>query len=213
MKKRIAALISSLALCAALAVSAGAVNYISTSGDTLSGSYYSICVETGGYAQTAGDIEIENSGRLDLRGTLMFYQGLKLTGSNVYFSTGSQGKISVHRDIDPKAIYVNITFADEASAGTFAGLLNKAGINSERDGRRVVAGCEHSSKTTTSVVSYITETCDNCKMNWTREVTGEQAVSYESSVLSEGSLTIVVGVACLAVGFLAAMFIFRKKKA
>ena len=32
------------------------------------------------------------------------------------------------------------------------------------------------------------------------------------STLSEGSLTIIVGIACLAVGFLVAMFIFKKKK-
>ena len=31
-------------------------------------------------------------------------------------------------------------------------------------------------------------------------------------VLSEGSLTVIVGMVCLAVGFLAAMLIFRKKK-
>lgn len=31
-------------------------------------------------------------------------------------------------------------------------------------------------------------------------------------VLSEGSLTVIVGMACLAVGFLAAMLLFRKKK-
>ena len=32
------------------------------------------------------------------------------------------------------------------------------------------------------------------------------------STLSEGSMTIIVGVACLAVGFLVVMFIFKKKK-
>ena len=37
-------------------------------------------------------------------------------------------------------------------------------------------------------------------------------VKFEGSILSEGSLTIIVGVSCLAVGFLAAMFIFKKKK-
>ena len=37
-------------------------------------------------------------------------------------------------------------------------------------------------------------------------------VSTAGSILSKGSLTIIVGVACLAVGFLVAMFIFKKKK-
>lgn len=44
------------------------------------------------------------------------------------------------------------------------------------------------------------------------DVCGAETSSVTGSVLSEGSLTIVVGVACLAIGFLAAMFIFKKKK-
>ena len=47
--------------------------------------------------------------------------------------------------------------------------------------------------------------CPECNMRIYHSVTG--------SVLSEGSLTVVVGVAGLAAGFLVAMLIFRKKKA
>ena len=36
--------------------------------------------------------------------------------------------------------------------------------------------------------------------------------NFPGSIFSDGSLTIIVGIACLAVGFLVAMFIFKKKK-
>ena len=47
--------------------------------------------------------------------------------------------------------------------------------------------------------------CPDCDMEF-------NTVTATGSALSEGSMTVVVGVACLAVGFLAAMLIFKKKK-
>lgn len=46
------------------------------------------------------------------------------------------------------------------------------------------------------------------------KICGESAPeSYEGSTLSQGNVTILCSVGCLAVGFLAAMFIFKKKPA
>ena len=58
-------------------------------------------------------------------------------------------------------------------------------------------------------------TCDACHKSVTKsellKAWGDDNLST-GSTLSEGSLTIICSVACLAVGFLVAMFIFKKKK-
>lgn len=57
--------------------------------------------------------------------------------------------------------------------------------------------CPHTHTKTVTV-------CEDCGL--------ETGIAGTGSMLSEGSLTLIVGVACLAVGFLAATFIFKTKK-
>ena len=119
-----------------------------------------------------------------------------LTGEGIMLASSNDARIIIE---DGGAI--NISFFDTSQAEEFAALLGKNGIHCRQVNERVIAPCPHAS--TSPVNAFV---CDDC---------GELLAidTHTASILSGGNLTIVVGVGGLAIGFLAAAFIFRKKKA
>ena len=118
-----------------------------------------------------------------------------LTGEGIMLASSNDARIIIE---DGGAI--NISFFDTSQAEEFAALLGKNGIHCRQVNERVIAPCPHAS--TSPVNAFV---CDDC---------GELLAidTHTASILSGGNLTIVVGVGGLAMGFLAAALIFRKKK-
>ena len=89
-----------------------------------------------------------------------------------------------------------ITFGSRFDVDAFIDILRDNDIRYNLIGNTVQAGtCRH--------LAAEDNACVWC---------GEPISGGTASVLSNGSLTIICSVACLAVGFLVAMFIFKKKK-
>ena len=112
------------------------------------------------------------------------------------FEKNTIGKVHYH-----KGALLDITFKDPGDANEFISVVDGEGVEDAADsevfiknGNRVYIHLGHA----------FNNTCVNCGE--------EQSSDLTASTLSEGSLTVICSVACLAVGFLAAMFIFKKKK-
>lgn len=118
-----------------------------------------------------------------------------LTGEGIMLVSSNDAKIIIE---DGGAI--NISFFDTSQAEEFAALLGKNGIHCRQVNERVIAPCPHAS--TSPVNAFV---CDDC---------GELLAvdTHTASILSQGYPEIVYGIGGLAIGFFAAMLIFRKKK-
>ena len=123
-----------------------------------------------------------DSSQLELYGTMK-------NPEDMAFSTTLGRTVSYH-----DGAFLDLTFEDNAAAQQFAvNLVGEENAQGIVKGNRVFKHDKH----------VIEKTCVNC---------GAGADGGVGSVLSQGSLTVIVGIACLAVGFLVAMFIFKKKK-
>ena len=129
----------------------------------------------------------------DLRlcdGTIKLMPGASLTGSNIAFYALPSCHILLAGG------KIDLSFSDSVDTDAFANILKSYDISYARFGNRIVAPCPHENQ------GYAYH-CKDC---------GAALTAPTSSTLSEGSVTVIIGVAGASVGFLAALFVFRKKK-
>ena len=116
-----------------------------------------------------------------------------------FFMYGDNNKIIVQEGGS-----IDVTLTGSHDADDFCDVLAKSNTPYKRINNRVLAG--------ESLENYLKDYGENCALCGKSLKTEESDENPTGSALSEGSLTIIVGVACLAVGFLVATFIFKKKK-
>ena len=158
--------------------------------------------------------------------TLNVSPNASLTGENLIFNIfGDDNVIRTHDG------FINLSFMYYGDANRFEQLLKDNDIDYNRDGNHIVAGCPHSEwedgVCTRCGIHCLHETYDNgaCTVcgkacenefhngKYTCPDCGMVAdTTATGSILSHGYPEIVYGIGGLAVGFLVAMFIFRKKK-
>lgn len=129
-----------------------------------------------------------------LRGNICLESGASWIGSNVTLNSPAAALVKMR-----EGAKIDISFASQTDAIAFSGILISNKIECARYGNRIVAPCVHDNIAQRNV-------CLDCGHIY------PETAPPVGSVLSEGSVTVIVGVACLAVGFLVAMFIFKKKK-
>ena len=151
-----------------------------------------------------GDHQQKN---LSVAGTLTIAG--ELLGNNIEGSllTGS-GKII----LQPGGLF-DVTFFDGCFSNSLYNAVSSTDCTVARKGNRLIAETEHKYGEN-GVCIRCDHVCDNSFHNGVCPECHAVASTglNVGSALSEGNLTIIVGVACLVVGFLAAMFIFKKKK-
>lgn len=157
--------------------------------------YSRVAVKRGTILIIPKDTTANMNGSLIVTGTLMI-QG-KMTGEVSTYSNGETGKIILS---DKGSAF--LSFSSEEDAEKFASTVDNADVFINGCSVKVLP-CFHA-HTSEQIVNAVV--CGKCG-----EVMSYKA-SNTASALSQGCPEIVFGIGGLAVGFLAAMFIFRKKK-
>ncbi len=121
-------------------------------------------------------------------------------GSNGFLTTQNPIRLGMLPNGQPIKIEdgggLSLTFQDSDDANSFVRSLIDNGIAFNRNGNTIQAGtCRHDGGEHT--------VCRQC---------GQPVSGGKGSTLGDGSLTIICTVAGVALGFVAAMFIFKKKK-
>ena len=143
------------------------------------------------------DATVNMNGSLNVLGTLMI-QG-KMTGEVSTYSCGETGKV-----ILSDRGSASLLFSREEDAEKFASSVLKSNADVSKSGASVkVHPCLHAHISEQTVNATVCSRCD--------EILSYEAL-HTASTLSLGYPEIVFGVGGLAVGFIAAMLIFRKKK-
>ena len=208
--KKIICLLLALVLCTALAIPAMAKiggNYqdgvYSTGfyfdGETIpSGVHQSIYVEKNSSVKIDGAVTIATKGifRIYDNGTLTITKNGSLSGTGVAYSE----KCPNIKIVLENGAWIKIKFDNSAQAELFEQILQASEITCTRNDNIIMAGavpaCEHKNQK---------NVCVDC---------GEVISTYSAagSILSEGSLTIIVGIAAAAVFGLGGFFLGMKKK-
>ena len=186
MKKLISILLA-LIMLMALAVPAMAIVYNT-------GNYDEITADD--WTDISGDVVINDGKTLKFEdnSSLDILGDRSLTGTNVILSlSGSGHTVNFADKLSGK---IDLTFSSSTDADAFAQILKKSKTTYERIDNRIIAPCSHRNTVPATV-------CKNC---------GEILNSRSGSTLSEGNMTIVVGVAALAVGLLGGFVLGRKKQ-
>ena len=185
--KKLVSIFLALIMLMALAVPAMAVAY-----DT--GNYDEITANTEDLAMIIGKVVINDGKTLKFEdnSSLDVLADRSLTGTNVILSLSGSG----HTVRNFNSGKIDLNFSSSTDADAFAQILKNSGITYERINNRIIAPCSHKNTVPATV-------CKNC---------GEILNSRFGSTISEGNMTIVVGVAALAVGLLGSFVLGRKKQ-
>lgn len=140
-------------------------------------------------------LTISDGGSMSLTGgRIRLKSGASWVGSNVYLNESAAASVTME-----KGAAIDISFANESYAVAFSGLLSGNKIECARYGSRIVAPCPHKSVVQKNI-------CLDCGHIY------PEAVSPAGSALSDGNMTIIVGVACLSVGLLGGLLIGKRKE-
>ena len=229
--KKIARLFLVLMLACALMTSTAIAAPIKlfSDGETIPSGKYDTCVILENSNVTINSlVEINSMETIDMHenATLTVDKQGILTGKDIIFSCSPTSKIVL---IDGGKIELSFFFSSELTE--FASLLEKNGITCHYEGNTLIAEkeyCEHSFGDnhictkcgyectheewidgTCKVCGYVCAHDGVCCATCGKDFTIPTATG---STLSEGNLAIITAVAGLAVGFIAAMLVFKKKK-
>ena len=221
--KKIASLVLALLTLSALAVPAFA-QWFGT-GEIPEGTYQSIMIYADSEVTINSSVQLVERSYLNLYGdniTVRIGENGSLTGNSLgLLFMGSNRKIVIE-----KGGKLDLSFAQERDADAFDEWLTDNKIDFEREENRFIArGCEHENavRTTdieTTVVTTVTTTttvvCDHCGYEKTESKTESKTETYkgaplQGSTFSEGSLTVILCVACAA-AFGVGGFLLGKKK-
>ena len=144
-----------------------------------------LIIESGASVTISKSLELKNASTLEIGGVLTGKSAFNNNGGSITLLPG--GIVDVETEND---------FNANSFIGSFQNSDAGAKVEQTANGTYRVTAHRHVYAGTCCLAEHMANT----------------APAPTGSTLSEGNLTIIVGVACLAVGFLAAMFIFKKKK-
>lgn len=190
--KKLLSIVLALIMLIALCVPAMAESYGT-------GNYNSITAVSGTSTSILGDVVIEDRGTLKFgsNSTLNIQNG-SLTGNNIFLSVDLFGHDWTDYTINIQSGgKINLSFCKPTGADHFAQILENSGINYKRNDKQIIAPCLHESTRTLTV-------CNDC---------GAEIPDHSGSTISEGNMTIVVGVAAAVIFGLGGFILGRRKKA
>lgn len=217
MKKSVSLVLTVVLLVALLTVFA--MPAVAAEREIPSGTYQNITIDINETVKINSEVTLNGILQMNGISTLVIGSNGHLTGTDVAFLATASGKKIEIQDGGS----LDLTFTMEDNAVRFADVLNNSVLSWNRNGKSVHAeayvdadACDHIGSTAT----YKFTSVDQASKKYTNTITYcthcHKILSIDNaptaSILSEGSLTIIVGVACSVVFLAVGFFLGRKKK-